>query len=43
MSGAKRRKGSIAYAVDTLGHLLVLSITQASEDENARQVQCYSS
>jgi transposase len=45
-SGAKRRKGSkVHVAVDTLGHLLALTITAASEDERtqvsalAQQVQ----
>lgn len=45
-SGAKRRKGSkVHVAVDTLGHLLALTVTAASEDERtqvsalAQQVQ----
>jgi transposase len=45
-SGAKRRRGSKVHAaVDTLGHLLALSVTAASEDERTqvaaltRQVQ----
>lgn len=36
-SGAKRRKGSkIHIAVDTLGHLLALSVTSANEDERTQ-------
>jgi transposase len=36
-SGAKRRNGSKAHAaVDTLGHLLALAVTPASEDERTQ-------
>ncbi len=36
-SGAKRRKGSKAHlAVDTLGHLLALTVTPASDDERTQ-------
>ncbi len=36
-SGAKRRKGSkVHIAVDTLGHLLALTVTAASEDERTQ-------
>src|SRR5262245_3562984 len=35
--GAKRRKGNkVHLAVDTLGHLLVLCVTAASEQDRAR-------